>query len=75
MIAKFETKQDAQDYADLVHAYLSTFAGYIAERWCEVGEDNTVELYADVQPQTNYTLIQEQENNGTIDGTQHSDNE
>jgi len=39
MMKTFETIEEAQEYADAVHEYLSTFPGYIAEKWADVIED------------------------------------
>jgi hypothetical protein len=50
MIAKFQTIEEAQAYADQVHAYLQTFEGYIAEKWAEVGEDFTVPIFQGIEP-------------------------
>ena len=61
MIAKFQTHQDAKDYADQVHAYLQTFAGYIAERWSDVIELEGmfyVPMFIDIEPQTAYEQVE-----------------
>jgi hypothetical protein len=55
---KFQTREQAQSYADKVHNYLKSLSPlYIAERWCEIGEDNTVELYADLQPDDEFEIV------------------
>ena len=59
MIAKFQTYQDAKDYADQVHAHLQTFPNYIAEKWAEVSEHFEVPIFADLLPITEYETLTE----------------